>query len=145
MHGHLTRLLTHFSYRKTFQVLTIKLIVLHAAHTKVHALVKVFVVHVLWVQTSSKSAVFRRPTIWMWKHRRVPHPAEFTFIWHCELERRLTRSLGSHSHGTVLPLACLLLPPEKNWCMQLVFDETQCLRFKITVVRNLLATFETSL
>lgn len=96
---------------------------LHAARTEDDALVEVFVVRVLWVQTSSKSAVFRRATIRVWKRRRVQDTAEFTIIWHCKLGRRLNWSMGSGSHGSMLPRVSLLLSPQKNWHLQLVSHE----------------------
>lgn len=38
-------------------------VVLIAAYTEIYALVEVFVIHVLWLQTYSESAIFWRPII----------------------------------------------------------------------------------
>ena len=34
-----------------------------AAYTQVHAVDEIYIIHVLWVQTTSKSAIFRRSVI----------------------------------------------------------------------------------
>lgn len=56
---------THFllKKKKKKRSFTECLIVLLAARTEDDAVVEVFVIRVLWIQTSSKSAVFRRATI----------------------------------------------------------------------------------
>lgn len=99
------------------------LILLHAARTEGDAVVEVFVVRVLWLQTSSESAVFRRTTIWMWKWERMQTTAEFTIIWHSKLEWRLNWSMDYGSHGSVLPCLGLLLSPQTNWSSKLVFHQ----------------------
>lgn len=116
-----TLILIHFHYWARVQTLTEGMLFV-AAHTKVHEVVEVFVIHVLWFQASSEGAVFRRPTIWLWKLGRVQAPPKFTYIWHSELERWLRRSLGSANHGYMFPLVSILFPPQKNWCPQLSYE-----------------------
>jgi len=97
---------------------------MYAARTKGDAVVEVFVFRVLWLQTSSESAVFRRTTIWVWKRERVQNIAEFTIIWHSKLERRLNWSMDSGSHGSVLPCLGLFLSPQTNWSSKLDISHT---------------------
>lgn len=85
-----------------------------AAHTQIHAVVEVLVLHALRLQAATESSILRWPTFRMWEQRRLQDTAELIILRHSQLEWRLARTVVSPNHGIWLPPLCLLLPSQEN-------------------------------
>lgn len=86
----------------------------NAAHTKIHAVVEVLVLHALRLQAAFEGSILGGPTFRLWKQRWLQDTAELIILWHSQLEWRLARTLVSACHGIWLPPLRILLPSQEN-------------------------------